>query len=66
MKKKDINKDKAEDTHKAKLQGQQQGGNHGGGAFKGNSEYGNQTGKNSARTLQQDQDGDAMGRKGKK
>ena len=64
--KKDINKDKAEETHNAQLQGQQQGGNHGGGASKGNSEYGNQTGKNSARTLQQDQDGDAQGRKGKK
>jgi len=55
----------SEKTHKAVLQGQQQGGNHGGGGSKGTN-MGNQTGKNSAIAQQRDQDGDTMGRKGKK
>lgn len=64
MKKNDKNI-KAEESHKAILQGQQQGGNHGGGGSKGGN-FGNQTKVNSVRTQQQDQDGDTQGRKGKK
>lgn len=65
MKKNNTTNNKAEETHKAVLQGQQQGGNHGGGGSKGTN-MGNQTKQNSVRAQQQDQDGDTMGRKGKK
>ncbi len=59
-------KDKGEETHKAVLQGQQQGGNHGGGGLNGG-KFGNQTKDNTARIQQNDQGGDLPGgRKGKK
>ena len=53
------------DLDDSAIQGQQQGGNHGGGAAE-DKRFGNQAVKNSARTQQRDQDGDFQGRKGKK